>query len=88
MAIIISGVVYFIRPPTELFTVGSDSIQTTPSSKSVRKLGNEIKDTLHRQEKYARRLPPNTLTYANWEMLSSIANFLKEWRPVPVNKKA
>ena len=51
-------------------------------SKSIRSLGNDIKNTLDRQKRYAKRLPPNTLTYANWEMLSSIANFLKEWRPV------
>jgi len=56
--------------------------QTGPQSRSVRSLGNVIKETLARQSKYARRLPPNTLTYANWEMLSSIANFLKEWKPV------
>lgn len=60
---------------------GKDDESTVQSSKSIRTLGNEIKNTLERQKKYARRLPPNTLTYANWEMLSSIANFLKEWRP-------
>lgn len=61
---------------------GTSGIVTAPTSKSIRTLGNEIKNTIERQKKYARRLPPNTLTYANWEMLSSIANFLKEWHPV------
>jgi ABC-type amino acid transport substrate-binding protein len=60
---------------------------SVPQSKSIRSLGNAIKDTLERQEKYARRLPPNTLTYANWEMLSAMANFLKEWRPIPPKKQ-
>jgi len=55
-----------------------DNIQ----SKSIRSLGNNIKAVIERQENYARKLPPNTLTYANWELLAAISNFLKEWRPV------
>ena len=56
-----------------------DSIKA--QSNSVRSLGNNLKNVIERQEKYARRLPPNTLTYANWELLAAISNFLKEWRP-------
>ena len=60
----------------------SGSMDSKVQSRSIRSLGNEIKETVERQEKYAKRLPPNTLTYANWELLASIANFLKEWKPV------
>ena len=60
---------------------------TGPVSKSLSSKANVIASTVERQEKYARRLPPNTLTYANWEMLSAIANFLKEWRPVKAPAK-
>lgn len=63
------------------FCNGKTPVDTIARAKSLRTLRNEIQETLTRQEKYARRLPPNTLTYANWEMLASIANFLKEWRP-------
>lgn len=63
------------------FCYGSSPVSISSRSKSLGALRNEIQQTLERQEKYARRLPPNTLTYANWEMLSSIANFLKEWKP-------
>lgn len=60
----------------------NSSVDTVVQSKSIRSLGNNIKSVVERQEKYARKLPPNTLTYANWELLAAISNFLKEWRPV------
>lgn len=56
--------------------------KTTVQTKSIDSLGNNIKTVIERQEKYAAKLPPNTLTYANWELLAAISNFLKEWRPV------
>ncbi|ADO67265.1 putative ABC-type amino acid transporter [Cafeteria roenbergensis virus] len=58
--------------------------KTTVQTKSIDSLGNNIKTVIERQEKYAAKLPPNTLTYANWELLAAISNFLKEWRPASV----
>jgi ABC-type amino acid transport substrate-binding protein len=49
-------------------------------NKSVNALGNTIKVTLSRQEKYATKLPPNALIFATWELVASIGDFLKEWR--------
>jgi ABC-type amino acid transport substrate-binding protein len=61
--------------------MGTSTEVQSSADGSLAAKANVIKTTLERQQSYARRLPPNTLTYANWEMLSAIANFLKEWHP-------